>query len=321
MKKLCVFGLAAVWVALVVLWPRRSDITPPPTAENTSQASLESEEGLYEAPLTEAPFGLLGVNFYESTDGVKRWNIRSKFAELHRKDSYAFMKEVDADFFASTTGNQIVTRSNYGRSQMEKQKVELDGDVSIKSRRGYLFEMDKLDYDGNSHEFTTEDLVRMKGPDILKPAMFLRGTGLLGNIDTEHFYLKKNVSAQRQLHSTQWLKITSHAGEFFTEDERAVFTGKVHSTLPKTVIDSDLVELTVTSDKESIRASGNVVLKQRNSVGRAENAFMEVGSNQVILEGNASVNSKDNEVKGRRIVLYSDEDRIEVEGAEGKVSQ
>ncbi len=321
MKKLLVFALAGIWTASLVLWPRPSDMPSLVPTDVTLPSSANSEEGLYEAKLTDAPFGLLGVNFYESTDGVKRWNIKSKFAELHRKDNYAFMKEVDADFFAAKTHNQVQTKSNYGRSQMDKQTVELDGNVSIKSRRGYLFEMDKLNYDGSTHEFTTEDLVHMKGPNVARPAMYLNGTGLLGYIDDEHFFLHRNVTAQRQLHSNEWLKITSRAGEFFTEDEKAIFRGQVHSTLPKTIIDSDFFELTTSNDKESINARGNVILKQRGSVGHAETAFMEVGSNQVILEGHARVDSKDNEVTGKKIILYSDDDKIEVENAEGKVTQ
>ena len=284
-------------------------------------ATESAEEHLYEAPLTEAPFGLLGVNFYESLEGKKRWNIRSQFAELHRKEDYAFMKGVDADFFSDKTGNIVETRSDYGRSQLERQKVELDGRVTIKSHRGYLFEMDTLNYDGNSHEFTTEDLVKMKGPKVTSPTMYLKGTGLWGDIDDEHFILHRNVTAQRRLKDNGWMRINSKAGEFYTEQERAVFTGSVHSTLPKAAIDSDYFEVTTSQDKESVQARGNVHLTQKNTRGVAENAYMEVGSNQIILEGNARVDSKGNQMRGRRIVIYSEEDRIEVEGAEGKISQ
>jgi LPS export ABC transporter protein LptC/lipopolysaccharide transport protein LptA len=317
MKKVGLSILAIAWFTIVALWPVEVEDVSPSSA-NPEQSS---EEGLYRASITEAPFGLLGVNFFESTFGRKRWNIRSKFAELHRKDNYAFMKAVDADFFAEKTGNIIQTRSDYGRSQLDKQVVELDGKVTIKSRRGYIFEMERLNYEGNSHGFSTEDFVRMRGPNVAKPAMFLRGTGMTGNIDDEHFYLKRNVSAQRQLKTSEWMKITSRSGEFFTEDQRAIFTGQVRSVLPKTAIESDMMELSMVNEKESIRAKGNVILRQRQSVGHAASAYMEVGSSQIVLEGNARVDSKDNEIRGQKIVLYSDEDRIEVEQAEGKVSQ
>lgn len=300
------------------MWPHNTNLSHHNESDSEGLRT-SSEEGLYKSSLTQAPFGMLGVNFFESDDGKKRWNIRSKFAELHRKENYAFMQEVNADFFAEKTGNMVQTKSNYGRSHIDKRVVELEGDVSIQSRRGYLFEMDRLNYDGTNNEFTTDDPINMKGPSVARPTMFLKGTGLVGNIDTEHFLVKKSVTAQRQLKNLDWLKITSRSGEFFTEDQRAVFIGKVRSSLPKVTIDSDIFELNITQERESIQARGNVLLRQKDKVGRAEMASMEVGTNKIVLEGNARIDSKDNQILGRRIVLYSDEDRVEVEAAEGKV--
>jgi len=317
MGKYGTYVLAGLWVTLVVLWPLNTNINT--IGSDNDDTKQTSEEGLYKSSLTQAPFGMLGVNFFESNDGKKRWNIRSKFAELHRKENYAFMQHVNADFFAEKTGNMVQTKSDYGRSHIDKNLVELEGDVSIHSRRGYLFEMDRLNYDGNNNEFLTEDVIHMKGPDVAHPTMYLKGTGLVGNIDTEHFLVKKAVTAQRQLKSLEWLRISSRSGEFFTEDQRAVFVGKVRSSLPKVTIDSDIFELNITEERESIQARGNVLLKQKDKIGRAEMASMEVGTNKIVLEGNARIDSKDNQILGRRIVLYSDEDRVEVEAAEGKV--
>ena len=317
MQKVGKYVLSGLWIALLVMWPLNSNVGPKDS--DRDDPHLRSEEGLYKSTLTRAPFGMLGVNFFESDNGKKRWNIRSKFAELHRKENYAHLQEVNADFFAEKTGNMVQTKSNYGRSHIDKHLVELEGDVSIKSRRGYLFEMDRLNYDGKTNEFTTEDIVHMKGPDVKRPTMFLKGEGLIGNIDTEHFLLKKSVTAQRQLKNLDWLRISSRSGEFFTEDQRAVFIGKVRSTLPKVTIDSDIFELNITQERESIQARGNVFLRQKDKIGHAEMASMEVGSNKIVLEGNARIDSKDNQILGRRIVLYSDEDRVEVEAAEGKV--
>jgi len=316
MRKVGLYLFAAFWLILMILFPSRTNISPRP--EDHASAS---DEGLYKASLTRAPFGLLGVNFYESTAGKKRWNIKSKFAELYRKDNHAFMQDVTADFFADKTKNMVRTVSKYGRSLMDKNLVELEGEVAITSRRGYLFEMDRLNYDGKAHQFSTDDLVRMKGPSVSKPSMFLKGTGFIGNIDSEHFSLKKNVTAQRQLRNTEWMKVSSVAGEFYTEEQRAIFIGKVNSSLPKITIQSDYLEVGVEKDRESIEARGNVTLRQKEKTGRAEKAFLEVGSSRIVLEGNARVDSRGNEINGRRIILYSDDDRVEVEGASGKVQQ
>ncbi len=213
------------------------------------------------------------------------------------------------------------TTSRYGRSLIDRHLVELEGDVQIHSRKGYLFQMDRLNYDGTDHELYTDDPVQMKGPDVDHPTMFLKGIGLHGQIDEEHFVLHKNVSAQRKLSKgTSWLRIYSAAGEFFTDDQRSRFTGGVRSYLPDMELQSDLQELTVAKQQESMSAKGNVVLKSRDRIGRADSAFIEIGGNKIILEGRARVESKNNHVTGRRMVLYTDDDRIEVEQAQGKVA-
>lgn len=297
------------------VWPRSvSELT-----QDESNQIHRSGEQLYKTSLTQAPFGLLGVSFYETDNGKKRWNIRSKFAELHRKENYAFMKAVNADFYAGQTGNIVYTQSDYGRSPFDKQRVELEGNVSIRSRRGYLFEMERLNYDGVSHEFTTDEPVHMKGPEVERPSMFLKGTGLVGNIDRERFLVKKNVTARRQLKSSEWLTVASRTGEFFTEEQRALFTGKVKSQLPKLYLESDSLDLVMEESQESLAARGNVVLKRKDTMGKADSAFLEIGSSKIVLEGSARVDSKENVITGKKITLFTDEDRIEVEGAEGKV--
>lgn len=278
-------------------------------------------EGLYKSPLTSANFGLLGVQFYETNDGKKHWNIRSKFAELHRKENYAYLQTVDADFYAERTGNVVNAKGDYGRSWIEKRLVALEGNVRVHSKQGYLFTMDRLDYHGENHSFTSEDRVQMRGPSVEKPTTFLRGTGLHADIDREHFTLKKNVNAQKKLKTGDWMKVQSRAGEFYTNDQKAVFTGAVHSVLPNVTMESDALDIQTTKDQESLFAKGHVVLQSKDRVGQADRAEIEIGSNKIVLEGSARVDAKDNQILGRRITLYTDDDRVEVEGAEGKLNQ
>lgn len=302
------------WFFLVLLWPKPSNVSSVLTDADEPQ----SGEGLYKSKITDANFGLLGVDFFESNDGVKRWHIRSKFAELHRKDNYAYLQQVTTEFFAEKTGNVVFTKSDYGRSWTDKNYVELEGNVSIQSKRGYLFTMNRLNYDGNTHEFYTDDIVNMRGPIVEKPTMLLKGSGLVADIDREHFILKKNVSGHKKLKKSDWLRITSKTGEFFTDESRAVFVDRVRAIMPKTTIESDVFEISGSHERESLEARGSVLLKSKDRIGRAEKALLEVGGDQIILEGKARVDSKGNTVMGRRIILYSEDDRIEVQEAEGK---
>ena len=305
-----------VWFTGLLFLPRGTNDGPVPTGETKS-----SSESLYKSRLTEANFGLLGVQSYETNEGKRRWNIRAKFAELHRKENYAFLKDVDTDFFAEKTGNIINTRSDYGRSLVDKHRVELEGHVTIHSRQGYLFNMERLTYLSESHAFTTEERVQMKGPNPQRPQMLIRGTGLQGDIDTEHFFLRRNVSALKKMKSNEWLRIQSKSGEFFTQSQRALFNGDVHSTLPSMTIESEKFELGVEKNAERVSADGSVLLYHKDRVAHANHLEIELGGNTIILEGQARIDSKGNQIRGKRILLFTDDDRVEVEEAEGDLSQ
>lgn len=315
---LSLFGI--IWFLLVLLWPQDSNFI---SGKGLQEGKSSSEEQLYKASLTKAHSGLLDADFYETARGRKHWNIKSKFAELHRKENYIFMKEVTSRFFAEKTDNVVSTTSNYGRSWMDSNIVQLEGNVLVRSAQGYVFTMNRLNYDGKSHKFRSRDLVRMKGPNPENPKMLLRGKGLIADIDIEHFRLKRNVSARKKLENSKWLYITSTSGEFYTAEDRALFYENVHSTMPKVDITGDEMELNTSEGHEFLLAKGNVVLKNRNRTGKAENAYIEIGGDEIILAGNAQIDSNENDdqIRGKRIILSTNDDRLEVEKAEGRTSQ
>lgn len=307
--------IAAGWGLLVFFWPVSSDVPRKPE-KNESKVG----EGLYKSTSrTNANFGLENVRFYESTLNKPRWNIESHFAELHRKENYAFLQEVNSSFYAEATGNVIRTQSDYGRCQLDSSEVYLEGNVAVKSKRGYLFEMDRLRYLGTAHEFRSEDPVTMRGPNVKRPSMTIKGIGMRADIDREFFTVNKNVVAQKRLKNSEWIRITSRTGEFHTEDQHAFFQGSVNSVLDAVTIQSDSLELVVSDDRELMNARGNVVLHTKKRKARADAALLEAGSSQIVLEGRASVDADDNQIRGQRILLYSDEDKVEVEKAEGRI--
>lgn len=274
-------------------------------------------EGLYKSVSTKANFGLAGVRYYESAQGRKHWHIESRFAELHRKENYAFLTEVLAEFFAKNTGNTVVTKSDYGRSWNDKNLIELEGHVKIESKKGYLFEMDKMNYNSLHHEFTSEESVQMKGPQPTRPSMILNGTGLQADIDKEQFFLKRKVTAERRMKGSGSLRVNSQSGQFFTNESRSVFMGEVHAKMPSTTIECDVFELSMDQDDETIAATGNVKLKNRGRIATAESALIELNGTEILLEGKAKIDSEDNRIEGRRIKIYTDDDRIDVEEASG----
>lgn len=307
-----VFG----WGLMIVLWPKTAG-----NEESHAGSSPGSGSELYHSDLTQSNFGMLGFHLFETLNGRRHWNIHSAFAELKRAENYTLMREVDAEFYASTTGNVVKTRSEHGSSFVETGIVDLEGNVKIRSAQGYEFEMDKVQYRGKEHEFHSDVPVSMKGPNPKRPLMLLSGKGLFARIDHERFILKKDVYGRRKLSTDQWVDVHSDSGEFFTDRQQAIFRGEARSKLPDTIIESEVFEISMRDGKEFLLASGDVRLTHREREGRAEKALIEVGSNVIVLEGKAEVGMGDNQIAGNRVILYTDEDRIEVTGAKGRLKQ
>ncbi len=302
---------SALW--LLALW-----FVPVAVDKPQSVSTADQSAELYVSQATKANFGMLKARFYETLADKSRWKIQSEFAELHRREDYTYLKTVIAEFTSMKSGNVIRTRSDYGRSYLSRKVIDMNGDVRITSKQGYLFRMESLNYQGLTRQFTSPDLVKMEGPDPVKPRMKLRGVGLSGSVDDEYFLLKRQVHAERRLGTTQdWLKIDSQQGEFFTGEQRSIFSGRVKAFMPKMTVDCDKLKLLLSGDTEDIEASGNVKILTRGRTAYANTASLVVGGNQILLEGKARVDSKDNQIRGKKILLFTDEDRLEVEEAEG----
>jgi len=312
-----IIGLLFLWTLALLIWP--SSVNPIKELDASEPRQFKTGEGLYKSVSTKANLGLVGVRYYEASQGRKHWHIESQFAELHRKENYAFLTEVTAKFFAKNTGNVVLTQSNYGRSWNDKNLIELEGNVRIESKKGYLFEMDKMNYNSQNHEFTSDELVHMKGPDVVKPEMMLSGIGFQADIDKEQFFLKQKVTAERKMRGAGSLKISSQMGQFFTDESRAVFIEKVRAKMPQTTIECDLFELSMDATDETVSATGDVTLVNRGRTAKAESALIELNGTEVILEGKAQIESQGNRIEGRRIKIYTDDDRIDVEEASGSI--
>ncbi len=314
------WGAAFLWVLAVFLWPVPTNLR---LQHEVEPQAASAGEGLYKSELTEANFGLLGVRFFESNQGQRSWKIRSDFAELHRsKGNYAYMKGVNADFFSDNSDNVIRTKSDYGRSHFDRRLVELEGNVVVRSQRGYRFLMNRLDYYGKNRHFRSNDAVEMSGPNVDRPEMLVTGTGLEGNLENGNFIFKRNTRARRRLSTNQWIRIQSSSGEFQPSSQKAVFNDGVKATLPELSVQSDRLEMNVGDrSNELLKATGHVVLYHNNRRGTSETADIEIGKDKVVLEGGATIRGDDNELQGRRITLYTKEDRIEVEQAEGSLQK
>lgn len=309
--------LGTAWAAIVLAWPVSSqDGTRAPAAASAA-------ESLYRATASStAMLGLKGVRLYQSNEGKPRWKMVAEGAEIFRAENYCLFQRIDAEFF-STSGNVVRSSSDYGSSKLNPQsdfeEIELQGNVVVVSSQGYRMRVDTLVYDGPKHQLRSGDPVELTGPDPAKPAVVLKGKGLIGDVEVERFRLLKDVTVDRQLSgSERRLKVSARTGEFFTAEHRAVFSKNAKARLPELEVQADRIELAFGGALESMQAQGGVRLKSRDRQGRADAATFDLSTGAVVLKGTAEVSSPEGEVKGNRISFDMDGDRFEVDSAEGR---
>ncbi len=306
-----------VWSAAIIFWPATIR-SPLPVEEE--EVAAGSRARLFEAPLTDGNFGILGFHLYESREGQKYWNVRSQFAEFYRNADYTFLKEVEADFYSQPSGEIIRSRGDVGRSETQEKVVELEGNVLIRTEQGYDFRMDKLIYNGKRHELRSDDWVKVQGVGS-DPTLKLQGRGLVGKINSEEFTLSEDVTGRKKLNNKRWLTIEAERGQFLVREKRAIFRGNVRSQLPDLKMESGKLQVEMAENREVLVASGKVKLKHKDKIGIADKAIIDVGSNRIDLKGAASVSSKGDRLQGSQILLFMDEDRVEVVGAKGRVKR
>jgi lipopolysaccharide transport protein LptA len=139
-------------------------------------------------------------------------------------------------------------------------------------------------------------------------------------IDSEHFMIRKNVFSKKKIKNSDWMYVNAMKGEFFTSQNRAIYQGNVKSRMPDLTILGQKLEIKFNEKEgDSFFVQDKVQMYHKNRHAKAERAFIEMSSNKILLEGNASVDSKGNIISGKKITLYMDEDKIDVEDAEGRI--
>jgi len=104
-------------------------------------------------------------------------------------------------------------------------------------------------------------------------------------------------------------------GKLLLDGNVEVIHGKTKLYADKMVIQQDQTAGTITE----IEAEGNVRLIEPERRGRAQHARYFPNEGKLILTGRPVIWDRGDELSGRRMVLHSEPDRIEVEGARAVV--
>ncbi|MBI5183672.1 MAG: LPS export ABC transporter periplasmic protein LptC [Nitrospinae bacterium] len=128
-------------------------------------------------------------NFYlmEEKKGHKEWELDAISAESIHSQDITNLKNVKMTFF-SMDGGPLYLVADKGR--IYNKDIEIYGNVSIFSKKGYLLNTNNLKWISSKGEIKTDDFVEITGPNFR-----ITGDGLISNLDMEDVEIKRGVNA------------------------------------------------------------------------------------------------------------------------------
>lgn len=127
---------------------------------------------------------------------------------------------------------------------------------------------------------------------------------------------KKETPKARNILSHQPINITSDRMEANNKNQTVIFMGNVVAKREDMVIFSNQISTLYTKGGEIIKitAQGSVKINQDDRIATCEEAVFLQPSQKIILTGNPKVWQGNNIVKGEKITILLDEDKIEIQG-------
>lgn len=130
-----------------------------------------------------------GIDYTETSQGVRRWNLRAGSATHDSQAELTRVETVKMVFFDQNKGD-IYLNSKRGEMHTGLGQVDLYGDVVLKTPEGYELNTNHLRYSGQEKIVSTNDAVLMTS-DTIK----VKGKGLRFEVETRTLRLLSDVEA------------------------------------------------------------------------------------------------------------------------------
>ncbi len=134
-----------------------------------------------------------GIDYTETSDGVRRWHLLADSADYSVKDGFTLIRDVFMTFFDDQGAEVATLRAQTGELSSETKVVNAKGEVVIESVRGYVFYSNSLVFSEADRLVSTDAPVRM-----LSDELEVTGTGLKFDVDKHVYQISGPVRARIQ---------------------------------------------------------------------------------------------------------------------------
>lgn len=142
------------------------------------QIRQQSPEELLSALPKQIELSLDQLHYTQNENGQRSWTLDADKAEYQRDESQAVLEKVRLEFYHAGESGNVRLEAEHGLLQQTTRQVDVWGQVVVRTERGEQLFTERLRYNDQQRQLTTDEPVRM-----LAPQMELTGTGLLVDLD------------------------------------------------------------------------------------------------------------------------------------------
>lgn len=301
-----VIGL--IFIQALLMAPQ--DISPSETSAAKQKAAKDQaakDEAAKKAPVAKRKAveqKMVGVHLVENSNNAKGWELYADEA-TGSSDELWVLKKVKVEFFNENESSFVVS-GDVGEINGQTKNMVIRGQVITQSSNGYQFETNDMNYIAETKMLTSDNLVRMLGPDDKNGAGFkLNGQGFRIDLAKNKMYIESNIEASKAVDNKNF-QVTSNAAEFSNKNQEALFSGKVLMKFDKTTITAPQAFFRYSEKQkalESILLKDHVILKDEGKSAVCQQLLMNLVTDVMTLSGHPKVQMGEDEIQGEEIVF------------------
>ncbi len=119
------------------------------------------------------------LHLIEEEEGKKQWELNAEKAEVINSKGITRMKNIQMSIFQKSEDNFSIS-ADTGIIQNDTKDIELDGNIKVSNKQGYLLKTNNLKWASKLKVIQTNDEIKINGKDLA-----ITGKGMKVNIDTE----------------------------------------------------------------------------------------------------------------------------------------
>lgn len=303
--------LIFLFVEILIIFPRY--------LEKTDQEEKRTPAPTEEAPTAEQT--MEGVNYVETTNGVRDWEMHAQKAEGYSKKGTWEIKKARLNFY-NKEKIDFTLLGNDGLIDMKTKDMKVTGDVRLTSANGYLFLSKEVLYRSQLRQMISPVPITVTTPkDKEGDEMTIQGLEMTVFIDQSRILIRNDIRAFKKLSGAKKFQLTSDAVELSGLNKEIHFTGRVNILYHQTKIEAPSAAFFYTKDNKlkNILFVGGARVSDEDKYALSEEMNLDVLANKFTFTGHPRVYQNNDELTGEQIVFLDGGKKVKVEKIRARV--